>query len=326
VKAVGWVIDEYKRAQISINLTNYHITPLHEVYEECRRQAEAIGAIVTGSEVIGLIPRDAVIDAGLFYLKRMGKSTGVPEEEIVHTAVMSMGLTEVAEFDPARKIIEYVVDTEETPLIDMTIKEFIDEVSVDSPAPGGGSVAALSGSLAAALSSMVCNLTCGKRRLDPDLKAELIGVAERSQELQKRLLLAVDRDTSAFNSVIDAKRLPKGTDKEKADREVAIQKGYKEAAEVPLSTAEDCMKVFPLAMVAAVKGNPASVTDSAVASIMAYAGLLGAVLNVRINLGSIEDQEYRTEMEEILRSLEIKGKEEMELVLEKADAIIRSQL
>ena len=326
VKAVGWFIEEYKRAQISINLTNYHVTPLHEVYEECRRQAEAIGTIVTGSEVIGLIPREAVIEAGRFYLKRMGKSTGVPEEEIVQTAILSMGLTEVSEFDPSTKIIEYVVDSGETPLIDMRVKDFVNEVSVDSPAPGGGSVAALSGSLAAALSSMVCNLTCGKRRIDPSLRAELIQVAEQAQVLQKRLLLAVDRDTSAFNRVIEAKRLPKGTPQEKDLREKAIQKGYKKAAEVPLETALDCMKIFPLSMIAAGKGNPASVTDSAVAAIMAYAGLLGAVLNVRINLGSITDQEYRKEMEETLRSLEVKGKEELELVLEQSDRIIRSQL
>lgn len=326
VNAVGWVIDEYRRAQVSINLTNHHITPLHEVYEECRRQAEAIGAIVTGSEIIGLIPRDAIIDAGKFYLKRMGKSTGIPEEEIVQTAIISMGLTEVSEFDPQKKIIDYVVDTEEFPLIGMTVNDFVNEVSIETPAPGGGSVAALSGSLGAALCSMVCNLTCTKRRMNPELKEELISVAERAQELQKRLLLAVDRDTSAFNEVIAAKRMPKSTDEEIAVRDAAIQAGFKEAANVPLRTAEDCLALFPLSSTSASKGNPASITDSAVSAIMAYGGLLGAILNVRINLGSITDDEYRNAMEEKLIQLEGQGKKKLEIVLQTSNEIITAQL
>jgi glutamate formiminotransferase / formiminotetrahydrofolate cyclodeaminase len=326
VKAVGWFIEEYNRAQISINLTDHHQTPLHEVYEECRRQAESIGAIVTGSEIIGLIPRDAMIDAGRFYLNRMGKSTGIPEEEILRTAIMSMGLDEVSEFDPRKKVIEYVIDTEDLPLISMTVKDFINEVSIETPAPGGGSVAALSGSLGAALCSMVCNLTCTKQRMDPVIKAELISIAEAAQELQKRLLHAVDRDTSAFNGVIAAKRMPKGTSEEIAARDAAIQAGYRDAAEVPLTTAEDCMKLFPLSMTSAEKGNPASITDSAVSAIMAYGGLLGAILNVRINLGSISDPQYRQEMIEKLDTLEREGKVELERVLETSNRIILSQI
>jgi len=325
VKAVGWYIEEYNRAQISINLTNYHITPLHEVYEESRRQAEAIGAIVTGSEVVGLIPRESIIEAGRFYLGRMGRSTGVPEEEIVRCAIISMGLQEVSEFDPGKKIIEYVVDWEETPLIDMKVKGFVNEVSVDSPAPGGGSVAALSGSLAAALSSMVCNLTSGKRRLEPELKHELISVAEKAQDIQKRLLLAVDRDTSAFNGVMEAMKMPKGTPEERKVRDAAVQQGYKQAAEVPLKTAEDCLEIFPLAMVAAEKGNQASVTDAGVSAMMAYAGLMGAIMNVRINLVSIVDIDYRNSMQEKLNSLEKYGNDELEKVLEQTTKVIEAR-
>jgi len=275
---------------------------------------------------VGLIPRESILDAGRFYLKKMKKSTGIPEEEIVHTAIISMGLSEVSEFDPMKKIIEYVVDEEETPLINMTVKDFVNEVSIESPAPGGGSVAALSGSLGAALSSMVCNLTCGKRKIDPELKKELISVAEQAQELQKRLLLAVDRDTSAFNSVIRAMRLPKGSEEEKKIRDEAIQQGYKDAAEVPLVTAEDCMKLFPISGFVVGNGNPASVTDSAVSAIMAYAGLVGAILNVRINLGSITDNEYRKTMEDSLTKLEQSGKVELENVLDLATTVIRSQV
>ena len=325
VKAVGWFIEEYNRAQISINLTNFHATPLHEVYEECRRQAEAIGAIVTGSEIVGLIPREAMIKAGRFYLHRSGNSTGIPEEGIMESAIISMGLREVSEFDPAKKIIEYVVHSEETPLIEMRVMDFVNEVSVESPAPGGGSVAALSGALGAALGAMVCNLTTGKRRMDPQLKLELIDVAERAQELQKRLLLAVDRDTSAFNGVISAMKMPKGTPEEKEARDIAIQQGYMEAAEVPLKTAKDCLEIFPLAEIVVAKGNPASVTDAAVSAIMAQAGLIGAVLNVRINLGSITTESYREDIGKELSDLELKGKQNLESILASASAVIEKR-
>ncbi len=326
VKAVGWYIEEYHRAQVSINLTNHYITPLHEVYEECRRQAEEIGAIVTGSEVVGLVPGEAIIEAGRFYLRRMGKSTGVPEEEIIHSAIISMGLGEVSEFDPRKKIIEYVVETEPTPLIDMKVKDFVNEVSVDSPAPGGGSVAALSGSLGAALSSMVCNLTSGKRGISLELGKGLIQAAEGAQELQKGLLLAVDRDTTAFNSVIAAMKMPKATLEEQRAREEAIQRGYKKAADVPLITAEACLKIFPLSMIAAEKGNPASITDAGVAALMAYAGLVGAVMNVRINLGSITDMDYRKDVEDRLRMLEKRGEEELAKVIEQTSRVVQGQL
>ena len=326
VKAVGWYIEEYGRAQVSINLTNYHITPFHEVYKECRRQAEKLGAVVTGSEVVGLIPLEAMLEAGRFYLRRMGKSTGVPEEEIIRTAILSMGLSEVAEFDPEKKIIEYRVASEPAPLANMTVKEFIEEVSIDSPAPGGGSVAALSGAVGAALASMVCNLTTGKRKISPELKAELIETAERAQEIEKTLILAIDRDTTAFNGVIAAKAMPKGTPEEKGLREEAIQRGYREAADVPLGTAEACMKIFPLALTAAEKGNPASITDAGVAALSAYSGVKGAVLNVRINLSSITDMDYRKEMEEHLRELESDAKEWLERVMKKTEAIIRKSL
>ena len=315
VNAVGWVIDEYRRAQVSINLTDHHTTPLHEVYEECRRQAEALGSMVTGSEIIGLIPLDAILGAGCFYLGRMGKSTGVPEEEIVRTAIISMGLSEMGEFEPRKKIIEYVVDPGKTPLISMPVRDFVNEVSMDSPAPGGGSVAALSGSLGAALCGMVCNLTCVKPRLDPDRKRELIVTAERAQALQRDLLLAVDRDTTAFNDVLAAMRLPSSTPAESAVREAALQEGLRSAIRVPLQTAEHCLDILPLSLVSSSLGNPKCITDAAVSAIMAHAGVLGAILNVRINLADITDAPYQQEMEERIARMEQRAREGLERVL-----------
>ncbi len=326
VKAVGWFIEEYNRAQISINLTDHLTTPLHEVYEECRKQAENIGAIVTGSEIVGLVPMDCIIDAGTFYLERMGKSTGIPEEYILNQAIISMGLSEVSVFEPEKKIIEFVVESEPTPLIDMTVKDFVEEVSIESPAPGGGSVAALAGSLGAALGSMVCNLTSGKRRIQHDRKIELNQAAVKAQTLQKELLLAVDRDTSAFNSIMAAMKMPKQTPEEKTARDKALQLGYKEAAEVPLRTAQACFEIFPLSMIAVEKGNPASVTDAGVAALMAYSGLMGAIMNVRINLGSITDKAYRKNMEYTLGELEKHGKEELQKVLDLTESVIISQM
>lgn len=290
VRAIGWYIDTYRRAQVSINLTDYHATPLHVVFETVREEAEKLGLRVTGSEIVGLLPLEPLAEAGRFYLRRAGKSGGAPEAELLETAVQSLGLDSVAPFEAGKKVVEYAVRTP-APLVSRTVASFADEVSADSPAPGGGSVAALAGSLGAALAAMVANLTVGKKGYEADWK-ELDALALRAQEVKARLLAVVDEDTNAFNDVLAAQKLPKGTEEEKTARAAAIQAGYRSATRVPLATAKACLEAARVSESAAALGNKASVTDAGVGALLAAAGAEGAVLNVQINLGSIEDPEW----------------------------------
>ena len=291
VRAIGWYIDQYRQAQVSINLINYNTTPLHVVFETCREEAEKLGLIVTGSELVGLVPLKPILDAGRFYLKKQGKSAGVPEKELVEIAVRSLGLDQLSDFDPAKKIVEYNF-LKPAPLMSMTAKDFVDEVSSESPAPGGGSVAALAGSLCAALSAMVANLTVGKPGYEK-VWPEMSDLAEKGQSIKDRLVKAVDDDTNAFNDLMEAMRLPKATPEQKAVREKAMEEGYKKAEAVPLQTAKTCLEAMEISLTAAQKGNVNSASDAGVAALMARAGVEGAVLNVLINLGSIKDQEFR---------------------------------
>jgi len=250
-----------------------------------------LGLIVTGSELVGLTPLAPMLEAGRYFLRKQGKSAGVPERELVEIAVRSMGLDQVAPFDPAKKIIEYHFSAP-APLMSMTASRFVDEVSTESPAPGGGSVAALMGSLGAALATMVANLTVGKAGYEK-VWEELAGMAERGQVIKDRLARAVDEDTDAFNRVMDAVRLPKGTPAQLADRERAIEEANKAAAEVPLQTARHCLAAIELAGIAADKGNRNSSSDAGVAALAGRAGVEGAVLNVLINLGGIKVEAFR---------------------------------
>ncbi len=290
VRAIGWYIDSYRRAQVSINLTDYHATPLHVVYETVREEAEKLGLAVTGSEVVGLLPLEPLVEAGRFYLRRAGKSGGAPESDLVETAVQTLGLDSVAPFDAGKKVVEYAVRVP-SPLVSRTVTSFADEVSAESPAPGGGSVAALAGGLGAALAAMVANLTVGKKGYE-DAWKDLDALALRAQGVKERLLRAVDEDTAAFNDVLAAQKLPKGTEEEKRTRAEAVQAGYRSATLVPLSTAEACLEAARVSEIAADLGNKASVTDAGVGALLAAAGAEGAVLNVLINLGSIEDREW----------------------------------
>jgi glutamate formiminotransferase/formiminotetrahydrofolate cyclodeaminase len=292
VRAIGWYIDQYRQAQVSINLLDFTSTPLHVVFETCREEAEKLGLIVTGSELVGLTPLAPMIEAGKYFLRKQGKSAGVPERELVEIAVRSMGLDQVAPFEPAKKIIEYHF-TPAAPLMSMTAARFVDEVSTESPAPGGGSVAALMGSLGAALATMVANLTVGKKGYEAAW-ADLAELAERGQALKDRLARAVDEDTEAFNRVMDAMRLPKGTPDQQAERARAIEAANKAAADVPLQTARLSLEAIGLAATAAERGNRNSVSDAGVAALAARAGVEGATLNVRINLGGIADEAYKT--------------------------------
>ncbi|MCX8160442.1 MAG: glutamate formimidoyltransferase [Candidatus Saccharicenans sp.] len=292
VKAVGWYIDEYGIAQISINFTNYKITPPHVVFDEACRLAEKMGVRVTGSELVGLIPLEALLMAGRHYLEKQGKSPGVPNKELVRIAVRSLGLSDIVPFDPAKKIIEYQFPPDEKSLIRLGLNEFVDELSMDSPAPGGGSVAALCGSLSAALSSMVANLTVGKKGYEQVFE-EMKMVALKGQKLKDELLQAVDQDTRAFNRVMEAYRLPKTTEEQAKEREEAIENANKEATLVPLSVLEKSLELVELATLAASRGNKNSVSDAGVAGLVARSSGLGAYYNVRINLPGIKDEKFK---------------------------------
>ena len=289
-KAVGWYIDEYKRAQVSINLTNMELTPPHAAFDEVKRQAEERGMRVTGSELVGLVPLQAMLDAGLHYLDMQGVSAGVPEADIIETAVQSLGLDEISEFDPQQKIIEYRV-APPTPLVDAAVTGFVDNTSSDSPVPGGGSVSALAGSLAAALTSMVANLTVGKKGYK-DVQQDMKDAAVAAQKIKADLLRAVDDDSNAFDDVMAAMRLPKKSDEDAAARDAAIQAATRRAIDVPLSVIENCERLLaPLAEVAA-KGNENSLSDAGVATLCAGTAARGAFLNVLINLPGVTDADY----------------------------------
>jgi glutamate formiminotransferase/formiminotetrahydrofolate cyclodeaminase len=292
VKAVGWYIEDYGIAQISINFTNYRCSPVHAVFDETVKQAEKLGLRVTGSELVGLIPKEAVLMAGRHYLEKQGKTAGVPEEEIIRTAVLSLGLNDVSRFDPDKKIIERQFKEAGKTLVSLDLQAFADEVSMDSPAPGGGSVAALCGALSAALSSMVANLTYGKKGYE-ESGGDMKKIAVRAQELKDELLRAVDLDARAFNKVMEAFRLPKGTEEQNREREAAIEDASKGAALVPLGVLAAAAELIELAEVVAREGNRNSLSDAGVAGLTAQAAGEGAYYNVRINLPGIKDERFR---------------------------------
>lgn len=292
-KATGWYIDEYKQAQITMNLTNYNVTPPHLVFDKCCELAWEKGLRVTGSELVGLVPKEAMLMAGRYYLAKQGKSEGVPEKELIRVAIQSMGLNDVAPFDPKKKIIEYYVEDRPDALVNMTVSDFADELSSDSPAPGGGSVAALCGSLSAALSSMVANLTHGKKGYR-QYNAEMNDAAVKAQELKKQFLEAIDTDTDAFNQLMKAMKMKEKTDQQKKQRAEAIQEATKQATQVPLSVLRLVPRALEVARVVVEKGNKNSISDAGVAAVTARAAAEGAWFNVMINLQGIEDEKFKS--------------------------------
>lgn len=292
-RAIGWYIQEYGQAQISINLTNYHITPIHVVFDEVCRLAEGRGLRVTGSEIVGLVPKKAMVDAGIHYLKKQRKPTGFPEREVIEMAVRSMGLRDLCKFDLDDKIVEYKL-RDRCRLVDMSVSDFTDEVQTDSVAPGGGSVAALGGALGGGLVAMVSNLSTGKEYLK--VYKDICRIGLDAEALKASLMYNVDADTQAFNCVIAANRLPKETKEEQKARDAAIQVAYKEAINTPLDTAKRCFEVLKLADEISFKGMKSSASDAGVAALMAHAGLHGAVMNVKINLPNITDKKFNAEM------------------------------
>lgn len=293
VKAVGWVVEKYRRAQISINLTDFKVAPAHAVLEAAREEAAQRGIPVTGSEIVGVVPFDAMLESGRYYLRRMHKSTGVPVPDIIETAVQAMGLRDVAPFDTDKKVLGLPHAKGE--LVRKSVAEFVDEVSRDTPAPGGGSIAALAGAIGAALAAMVANLTAGKAEFAGRYD-ELDALAVEAQRIKDPLLAAVDEDTQAFNGVMDALRMPKDTANQKAARNQALQTGYKRATDVPMQTARHCHAALGLCLRAARCGNDAMLTDAGVGALMALAGVKGAAYNARVNLNSIKDPGYAEEI------------------------------
>ncbi|MCC6724380.1 MAG: cyclodeaminase/cyclohydrolase family protein, partial [Saprospiraceae bacterium] len=290
VKGIGWYIPEYGVAQVSMNLTNIEVTPLHVAFEECCKSADRRGMRVTGSELVGLVPLKVMTEAGRYFLRKQKWSTGVSEEELIHIAVKSLGLDELAPFDPKKKIIEYqLADEQSAPLVNMNLRAFANETAKDSPAPGGGSISAYMGALGAALGTMVANLSAGKRGWDDRLE-EFSVWAEKGQKLKDTLLKLVDEDTAAFNQIMAAFRLPKETAEEKAVRKAAIQAATQYAIETPMRTMEAAFAVFPLAEAMVKDGNPNSVSDAGVSALCARAAVHGAWMNVKINTNSLSDK------------------------------------
>ncbi|MFH1143795.1 MAG: glutamate formimidoyltransferase, partial [Candidatus Eisenbacteria bacterium] len=310
-RAVGWYIDTYGKAQVSINLTNYHVTPMHVAFDTCCDVARTYGLRVTGSEIVGLVPLEAMRMAGRHYLERQGRWAGVPEKELVHIAIHSLGLNDVAPFKPAEKIIEYAVKDRRPSLVGMTCRDFADELSSDSPAPGGGSVASLCGALAASLAAMVAALTRGKEGYEAQ-QAELREVAAQGQRLKDDFLLDVDRDTAAFNALMDAFRMKRKTDAEKAARDEAVRQATEGATRVPLEVLARSIAALELAAIAAEMGLRSSLSDAGVAALVGRTCAEGAYYNVMINLQGLAPSEFvRTTREQaagfLSRAREIAG-------------------
>jgi glutamate formiminotransferase/formiminotetrahydrofolate cyclodeaminase len=304
-KAIGWYVDAYKRAQLSINLTNYKVTSPVDVLEASRIMAAERGLVVTGSEIVGLVPFQALYQAGQRYLKAQGKSPAIPVADILENAAFSMGLSDVAPFEIEKKVLG--LPKAPGVLMQMTGTAFVDEVSRDTPAPGGGSIAALAGALGAALTSMVANLTQGKAR-NADAETALAGAADKAQRVKDALVLAVDDDTNAFTAYMDARRLPATSPAEKAARDAAMQAGLETAVDVPWSTAKLCFEAMEAAETAMHHGNPASITDTMVGFTIAFAGVRGGIWNVLINLKDITDPAYVAKMKADCADLLAKAK------------------
>ena len=293
-KAIGWYIDEYGIAQVSMNITDIDATPLHKAFEEVSRAAAARGLRVTGTEIVGLVPKRVLLEAGRFFLERQQRSLGISEEETIKIAVKSMSLDDLRPFDPKEKVIEYLMEDEASKaamerLVRLSVKDFARETASESPAPGGGSVSAAMGAFGAALATMVANLSAHKRGWDERWK-DYSDVAEKGWKIMDELIALVDEDTSAFNRIMDVFAMPKGTPEEKEARATAMEEATLYAATVPLKTMEASLKALPLALEMARKGNPTSASDAGVAALAALAAIRGAELNVRINAAGLADK------------------------------------
>ncbi len=295
VKAIGWYIEEYGVAQISINLTNINITPVHVAFDEVCKKAEERGMRVTGSELVGLIPLKAMLDAGRYFLKKQKRSLGVDQDELLKIAIKSLGLNDLKPFNPKEKIIEFLLEEPGKKLVDMNLKAFANETASESPAPGGGSIAAYVGALGVSLGTMVANLSSHKRGWD-DRWEEFSDVAVKGQALKEELLRLVDEDTKAFNKIMDAFGLPKKTEEEKKFRQHEIEEASKHAMEIPFAVMEKSYQSMGVLRAMAENGNPNSVSDAGVGALCALTAVEGAFLNVKINAGGIHDQQFKGDL------------------------------
>lgn len=326
VKAIGWYIEEYGVAQISINLTNILVTPVHIAFDEVCRRAEARGIRVTGSELVGLIPLQAMLDAGKYFLRKQKRSVGVSEKELIKIAVKSMGLDELYPFKPEEKIIEYRLrEPSLSRLVSMKLNDFADETASESPAPGGGSIAAYVGALGVSLGTMVANLSSHKKGWD-DRWEEFGDWAEKGQQYKETLLKLVDADTQAFNQIMSAFSLPKSNLQEQEARKLSIQQATKKAIEVPFQVMETALASMDLIEAMAESGNPNSVSDAGVGALCARAAVSGAFMNVRINAGGYEDKAYVRQLLQTGREMEDRAKEKENRILAAVDAKINASL
>ncbi len=317
-KAIGWYIEEYGIAQVSMNITDIKLTPLHVAFDEVCRCAQNRGVRVTGTEIVGLVPERTLIEAGKHFLRKQQRSTGIPKEDILKIAIKSMGLDDLKPFDPKEKVIEYMIDSEDSAkLTALSVKGFADETARESPAPGGGSVSAYMGAMGAALGTMVANLSSHKAGWDERWE-EFSAWAEEGMALEQELLALVDEDTEAFNRIMNAFGLPKASEEDRKLRSRAIQEATLFAARVPLRTMKTAEKVFPLCRAMVEKGNPNSVSDAGVGALAARSAILGAGLNVKINASSLKDREQAesliAEAEEIIRRAVKQEAEILEMV------------
>jgi glutamate formiminotransferase / formiminotetrahydrofolate cyclodeaminase len=321
-KAAGWYLEEWNQSQVTMNLTDMDVTSPHEVFDKVCDLGAEMGVRVTGSEIVGLIPLQAMVEAGKFFLNKQKRSLAVHERELVRVAIESMGLNDMTEFDPDKKIVEYVIaDDSENKLADLTLTGFANELASESPAPGGGSVAALAGALGASLATMVGNLTHGKLEYEAAWEeVEEIGI--KGQELKDKLLKAIDDDTNAFNGIMAANRLPKKTDEQKKAHALAVDEANKAATRIPFSVCEMSFACYDLIDVVAQKGNPNSISDVGVAALCCNAGIFGAALNVRINVPGIKDEIFKNEMLNGVAKLTADSEKRMKAVLARVDEVL----
>ncbi len=323
VKGIGWYIEEYGIAQISMNLTNISITSIHEAFDEVCKKADARGVRVTGSEIVGLVPLKAMLDAGKYFLRKQKRSLGVPEAELIKIAVKSMGLDEIKPFNPKEKIIEYMLEDDDSKkLADMSLQQFADETASESPAPGGGSVAAYVGSLGVSLGTMVANLSSHKRGWDEHWE-KYSKWAEKGQAIKDELLKLVDEDTNAFNKIFSAFGMPKGNDKEKKIRQKAINDATKYAIEVPFKVMEKAFESMKVMKAMVEIGNPSSVSDAGVGAVCARTAVIGAFLNVKINAQSFENKKFVNDIIKKGEKLEKKALEKEKEIIEMVENKIK---
>jgi glutamate formiminotransferase/formiminotetrahydrofolate cyclodeaminase len=324
VKAIGWYVEEYGIAQVSMNLTNIEETPLHAAFDACNESASKRGLRVTGSEIVGMLPKKCLVDAGKYFLRKQKCSEGASEEELIDIAIRSMGLSELKPFDPKEKIIEFKMDsaTSKKSLLNMNLRQFCNETLSDSPAPGGGSVASLMGALGVSLGGMVANLSAGKRGWDDKLDY-FSDWAVKAQQLKEELLVLVDEDTAAFNKVMDAFALPKDSAEEKEARAAAIQLATKGAAEIPLKVMETASKSYQLLSEMAEKGSPASISDVGVGLLAVRACVEGAAMNVRINLGGLKNEKSKSALLEKLQKISAESESQFGRIIQVVESKLR---